>query len=133
MEDHRNLDTVCFKAEVKVMYNIGFYVLHVCGAHPESGLQLDLAVCSRALHQEALVQRHVGGVEEAAEGQVQNTKLRLLLMLFDLPREHEGNEHIRGINMTPEYVSDLLQRAVLQGDVTPVFSFSRSYCHEMVE
>lgn len=57
--------------------------------HPKSGFQLDLAVCSRALQHEALVQNHVGSTEEASQGQVENAKLSFLLMLFDLgQKEH---------------------------------------------
>lgn len=52
--------------------------------HPESGLQLDLAVGSGAFQQEALVQGHVGGVEEATQGQGEDAKWSLLLLLFDL-------------------------------------------------
>lgn len=58
--------------------------------HHESGFQLDLAVCSGALQLEALVNSHVGGVEEATQGQVENAELSFLLMLFDL--EHKNSE-----------------------------------------
>lgn len=55
--------------------------------HPERGLEFDLAVGCRLLQQEALVQHHVGDVDEAAQGQAQNAQLRLLLVLFDLPTQ----------------------------------------------
>lgn len=54
------------------------------GAHPERGLQFDVAVCTGLLQLEALIYSHVGGVEEATEGQDENTQLGLLLILFDL-------------------------------------------------
>lgn len=56
--------------------------------HPQSGLELDLAVGPRALQQEALFHAHVGGLEEAVERQVEDTKEILLLVLFDLEMEH---------------------------------------------
>lgn len=49
------------------------WVFTVC-THPESGLQFDLAVCSRALQEEPLVQCHVRGVEETTQGQGQSAK-----------------------------------------------------------
>lgn len=57
--------------------------------HHESGFKLDLAVCSGALQLEALVKNHVGGVEEASEGQVENAQLSFLLMLFDLESKNK--------------------------------------------
>ena len=68
------------------MYN-GSTVSALC-THPESGFELDLAVCSGALQREALVQSHVGGVEEAIQGQVEDAELSLLLGLFDLYRDN---------------------------------------------
>lgn len=67
-------------------------------AHPESGLQFNLAVCSRALQQEALIQSHVGGVEEATEGQRQNAQGVFLLRFFQLNdkiyREKKNNNNV---------------------------------------
>ena len=78
------------------------YILNVCvclqtsGTHPESGFQLDLAVCSGALQHEALVQGHVGGVEEATQGQVEHAERSLLLWLFDLDHK-DTNETIQAV------------------------------------
>lgn len=55
--------------------------------HPESGLQLDLAVGPGALQHEALVHAHVGGVEEASQRQAEDAELALLLVLFHLRAE----------------------------------------------
>lgn len=63
--------------------------------HPESGLQLDLAVGPGALQQEALVHAHVGGVEEASQRQAEDTQLTLLLVLFDLQPEERKQATIR--------------------------------------
>lgn len=52
--------------------------------HPECDFQLDLAVGSGALQREALVQSHVGDVEEATQLQVHRPQQRFLLVLFDL-------------------------------------------------
>lgn len=78
-----------------------FYVL---SAHPESSFQLDLAVCSRALQREALVHSHVGDVEKAVQGQVENTQRSLLLLLFDLDHGNT-NKTIRAVNGKMFYTS----------------------------
>lgn len=58
--------------------------------HPESDLQLDLAVGSGALQQETLVQSHVGDVEEATQRQVQSPEQRFLNVFPDL--DHDTNK-----------------------------------------
>lgn len=73
---------------------VSFYVVNVCVClpmlctHPESCFHLDLAVCSGALQREELVQSQVGSVEETTQGQVENTELRLLLVVFNLDHEN---------------------------------------------
>lgn len=66
-------------------------------AHPECGLQLDLAVGPRTLQWEALVHAHVGGGKEATEVQIENAELRLLLVLFDLRRTKPKQRTIKGL------------------------------------
>lgn len=68
--------------------------MHAAGArpHPESDFQLDLAVGSGALQQEALVQSHVGDVEEATQRQVHRPQQRFLLVFFDLDHENKKSD-----------------------------------------
>lgn len=63
--------------------------------HPESGLQLDLAVGPGALQQETLVQSHVGDVEEATERQVHRPQQCFLLVFFDLDHKNNKSDSFR--------------------------------------
>lgn len=71
---------------LSLLSNLKGWSLHAVHArpHPESGFQLDLAVCPGALQQETLVQSHIGDVEEATQRQVQSPEQRFLLVFFDL-------------------------------------------------
>lgn len=70
------------------------HVVHAL-PHPKSGLQLDLAVGSGSLQQEALVQSHVGDVEETIQRQAQRPEQRFLLVLFDLDHKNKNSDSFR--------------------------------------